>query len=84
MGETTSLPMIIAKWQRSQRESLRITLHEDVIDLRAFYETEEEEAPRAGRVGLTLPVDWLPKITEALQKAEREARRLRLIGCSDS
>lgn len=75
----STLPLVIAKWQRSARESLRITLHEDVIDIRAFYETDETDAPRAGRVGITLPLRWLPRLLEALQKASREADRRGLI-----
>lgn len=76
---TGPLPVIIANWPRSHRESLRITLHEDVIDIRAFYETEEHEAPRAGRVGITLPVDWLAKLVTGLVQAQSEARRRGLI-----
>lgn len=74
-----TLPKVIANWPRSHRESLRLTLHDDVIDLRAFYETDEHDAPRAGRVGITLPIDWLPRITEALQQAAAEAKRRGLI-----
>lgn len=76
---TRPLPVIIANWPRSPRESLRITLHEDVLDIRAFYETDEHEAPRAGRVGITLPLDWLPRIASGVAKALAEARSRRLI-----
>lgn len=75
----TSLPIVVAEWSRSHRERIRITLDHDVIDARSFFIGDEEDPPRAGRHGLTLPVSHLTALAKALVQANDEAVRRGLI-----
>lgn len=74
-----ALPVIIAEWPRSDRERVRITLDDDVIDVRCFFLGDDEDPPRAGRTGITLPLSHLPEMAAGLQAALSEARARRLI-----
>jgi hypothetical protein len=75
-----SLPIVAAQWQRSERETVRVTLDHDCINVRCFFQGDEEEPLRPGRVGITLPVAHLPAMAAGLEKALAEARRRHLIG----
>ncbi len=78
------LPIVAAEWRRSDRETIRVTLDHDAIDIRSFFHTDPEESPRPGRTGITLPVAHLPAMAAGLATALAEARRRRLIaGDSD-
>lgn len=74
-----NLPVVIAEWSRNERERIRITLDHDVIDLRCFFTGDDEDPPRAGRTGITLPLSHLAAMTTGLQAALIEARARRLV-----
>ena len=69
-----ALPIVAAQWQRSERETVRVTLDHDCIDVRCFFAGDEEEPLRPGRVGITLPLQHLPAMAAGLGKALDEAR----------
>jgi hypothetical protein len=81
---TGSLPAIIAEWQRSDRERIRVTLDHDAIDVRCFFLGDDEDPPRPGRTGITLPLRHLPAMAAGLHRALTEAHVRGLIdGCSN-
>ena len=75
-----ALPIVTADWRRSKRETVRVTLDHDCVDVRCFFRGDEEEPLRPGRVGITLPLAHLPAMAAGLAKALTEARRRCLIG----
>jgi hypothetical protein len=78
-AKAPALPIVAAQWQRSERETIRVKLDYDVIDVRCFFVGDAEEPLRPGRVGITLPLAHLPAMAAGLAKALAEARRRRLI-----
>jgi hypothetical protein len=75
----TALPLVTADWSRSNRERVRVTLDNDVIDVRLFFIADPEEPLRPGRTGIALPVSHLPALAAGLKEALREARARRLV-----
>jgi hypothetical protein len=74
-----SLPIVAAEWRRSERETIRVTLDHDVIDVRCFFIGDDHEPLRPGRVGITLPLQHLPAMAAGLGKALDEARARGLV-----
>lgn len=70
------LPIVVAEFQKNERESFRITLDRfkgtAVIDVRVFYRAGD--ALRPSRSGLSTSVRHLPAIVDALQEALTRAR----------
>jgi hypothetical protein len=79
MTVSPTLPVITADWRRSDRERIRVTLDDDVIDVRCFFVGDPEEPLRPGRTGIALPVSHLPALAAGLKEALREARARRLV-----
>lgn len=73
------LPIILSDWPRSDRERIRVTLDADVVDIRAFFVGDPQEPARAGRTGITLPVQHLPALATGIRHALREARERGLV-----
>lgn len=73
-------PLVIAEWPRSERELIRVSLDCDVIDVRVFFLGDDEDPPRPGRTGITLPLTHLAAMTVGLQAALSEARARGLVG----
>ncbi len=76
---TRPLPVVMAEWPRGERERIRITLDHDAIDVRCFFLGDDEDPPRPGRTGITLPLRHLPEMAAGLQAALSEARARRLV-----
>lgn len=73
------LPIVSADWPRSDRERIRVTLDDDCIDVRCFFVGDPQEPARAGRTGITLPVQHLPALAAGVRDALREARARGLV-----
>jgi transcriptional coactivator p15 (PC4) len=77
-----AFPIIIAEWQRNNREVVRVTIdrynNRDTIDIRAWW-LDGENNWRAGRGGLTLAVKHLPALADGLADALQRARALGLV-----
>ena len=74
-----ALPIIVAEWERSARERVRVTLDHDVIEVRCFFTGDDEDPPRPGRTGITLPLSHLPALAAGIAKAHEDAKRRGLI-----
>jgi hypothetical protein len=74
-----ALPIVAAEWRRSDRETIRVTLHGDVIDVRCFFIGDAHEPLRPGHTGITLSLAYLPAMAEGLAAAHREALERGLI-----
>ncbi len=76
----------IATIEKNQREQIVVALSEfegqdgifDKIDVRVFYNAGNDKM-RPTRNGLSVPVQLLPELIEALEEAERQARAAGLI-----
>ena len=75
-------PLTVAEWRRSEKERIRITLHEykgrNVIDLRTWWE-DQTGRERAGRHGITLDVSHTAKLAKGFKRALVKARKAGLI-----
>jgi hypothetical protein len=81
-GSSNTLPIVIAQWPKSVRETLRVTLDEfngrSVIDIRTWWWTEAGEL-RPGRAGLTVSTRHLKALATALSDAAQTAEERGLI-----
>lgn len=70
---------MIAAIPKNSREELRVTLDHfrghDLLNLRVWYDADGEMRP--GKHGLAVRLDLLPTLIEALQKAQKEAEKIR-------
>jgi Transcriptional Coactivator p15 (PC4) len=75
-------PIIIAEWNRNDREVVRISLDQfngrDTIDIRSWWRDSDGDL-KPGRGGLTLAVKHLPALAEGLADALDRARALGLV-----
>jgi hypothetical protein len=72
-ARANALPIVVGEWRRTDRETVRITLDHDVIDLRSFFHADPDEPPRPGRSGITLPLQHLPALFDGISRAHSEA-----------
>jgi hypothetical protein len=79
LARTIALPIVAAEWRRSERETIRVTLDSDAIDIRSFFQADPEDAPRPGRTGITLPLEHLPALFDGISRARKEALARRMI-----
>jgi hypothetical protein len=81
-AEATRFPIIIAEWQRNDREVVRVSLdrfnNRDTIDVRSWWQ-DGNGTFKPGRAGLTLAVKHLPALVDGLAQALQRARILGLI-----
>lgn len=73
-----SEPTIIAEWQKNSRESVRVTLGEYAgkpnCDVRIWYEAKDGSLKPSPK-GVTVSLEQLPQLAEALVKAQLTAGR---------
>lgn len=76
----TSLPHIIATIEKNQREQVRVALDQyretKLCDVRVFAEFGVTNTPTPTKKGLSVRVDLLPVLIEALTKAQAEAVKM--------
>jgi hypothetical protein len=78
-------PITVAKWWKNRRrnESVHVTLSEyegrAIVSVRV-YSTGTDGIDRPSPKGISMAVDKLPTLAQALVKAEAKARELGLIG----
>jgi hypothetical protein len=76
-----ALPIVVAEWQRNERELIRIMLSKFrdriSIDLRVWFRTERGE-PRTSRRGISLRLTEISDIRAGLRKAEEMIAELGL------
>lgn len=79
---SVTLPIVIARWARSANDTIMVRLDQymgsTVICIRAWWTSRTGEL-RPGRSGITMSVDHLPSLADALAKAEATARQLGLL-----
>jgi len=65
---------VISTFNKNSREKVRVMFtnyqNRDLLDIRACVETDEGLAPT--KKGLTISIELIPKLREALEKAEKE------------
>ncbi len=80
---TDKLPIEIAHWKRSVRETVFVKLTEfngtPLIEVRNYW-LDVDLSWRATRKGLSLGMKHLPRLAGALTQAEAKARALGLLG----
>jgi hypothetical protein len=73
---------VIATLPRNDREQVRIGLSEfkgrTRLDIRVWYLAGDEYRP--GKQGISLPLEQLPSIVDALQRAQRPGKEVRAPG----
>lgn len=78
----TLLPIVISEWRRNADEIIRVSLNQfngrDVIDVRSWWK-HQDGLWRPSRSGITLAVQHLTKLSEAMQDALTRARALGLV-----
>jgi hypothetical protein len=84
MTETpAALPVSIADWPRNSREDIRVRLdrYQDhpIFDIRAWYRPVDGDELKPGKSGISLSVNHLPRMAQAVALALAEARRLGLL-----
>jgi hypothetical protein len=76
-------PVILAEIGKNSREAVRIALDEyrgsKLIDIRTVCQWGDVDAFRPTRKGVSLKLEHLPALIEALQRAEAEAVRLGIL-----
>ena len=81
MSTTSSLPVVVGRLTKNKREVVVIALKEfsgrKLADVRVFASTREGDVPTSK--GVSVDVQRLPALREAIVRAEDEARRLGLI-----
>jgi hypothetical protein len=82
-GNVDRFPIIVAEWPRNSRELVRIAIdrfnNRFTIDMRSWWQ-DTDGTFRPSRRGLTLAVEHLPKLADALDKALHRAETLGLVG----
>jgi Transcriptional Coactivator p15 (PC4) len=75
-------PIVVAEWWKNRRgESVRLVLNtyegRNVVDLRTWYTADGKLKPGKG---FAAEVKHLPRLADAIAKAEAKARELGLVG----
>jgi hypothetical protein len=78
-----SEPLLIATIQKNGSEELRVSLDHfrghDLLDIRVFAAFTAANVPMPTKKGLSIRVDLIPELREALEAAEAKARELGLL-----
>gem|GEM_PF-1329434 len=72
-SEFLSAAVIVAEWQKNQRETVRVALEtfndRPIVNLRIWYRPEGSDDLRPGKSGLAMGAQHLPALASAINRA---------------